>query len=224
MPRGFSEREKDLIRKRLLEEGYRQFSAFGLKKTSIEGLARATKISKGAFYLFYESKEALFMDVAEMAEQRYRQEIFQAIDLPGPSPRARLVAIFRKAFALLETIPILRFFTSSDYDLLFRRIPAEKLQEHLASDRMFFEELVSRCRRAGIPIQARADEISSLMYPLVLAVMHQEDLGLSDLRRSVDVLLELVAAFCLGEVKIPSERPISRKQDRAAGARDELSD
>jgi len=201
MPKAFSEHEKDLIGKRLLEQGYRQFSAYGLRKTNIEEIAKAAGISKGAFYNFYESKEALFMDVAEWAEARYRREILAAIDLPGPSPRARLFFVFKKAFALLKTIPILQFFTGSDYDLLFRRIPAEKLQEHLASDRVFFEELVTRCRNAGIPIRARPEEISNLLYPLVLAILHEDDLGQDRLSGSIESLLELVAAFSLGEVK-----------------------
>ncbi len=209
MPKGFTEHEKELIRKRLLEQGYKQFSAYGLKKTNIEELAEAAGISKGAFYLFYESKEALFMDVAELAEQRYRQEILAAIDLPGPSPRARLFAVFKTAFALLKTIPILQFFTGSDYDLLFRRVPAEKLQEHLASDRMFFEELITRCQNAGIPIRAQPEEISGLLYPLVLAILHEDDLGLNNFGGSIDLLLELVAAFCLGEVEIQLQKPLS---------------
>ena len=209
MPKGFTEHEKELIRKRLIKEGYKQFSAYGLKKTNIEELAEAAKISKGAFYLFYESKEALFMDVAEWAEQRFRQEILAAIDLPGASPRARLFAVFKKAFALLKTIPILQFFTGSDYDLLFRRIPAEKLQEHLASDRMFFEELFTRCQNAGIPIRARPEEIISLLYPLVLATLREDDLGRNNFSGSIDLLLELVAAFCLGEVEIQLKKPIS---------------
>jgi AcrR family transcriptional regulator len=203
VPKGFTEHEKELIRQRLLKEGYKQFSAYGLKKTNIEELAEAAKISKGAFYLFYESKEALFMDVAELAEQRYRQEILAAIDLsPGLSPRARLHNIFKKAFTLFSTIPILQLFTGSDYDLLFRRVPAEKLQEHLASDRLFFEELVTRCQDAGIPIRVRPEEISGLLYPLVLAIMHEDDLNLNNFSGSIDLLLELVAAFCLGEVEL----------------------
>jgi AcrR family transcriptional regulator len=217
MPKGFTEHEKELIRKRLLKEGYKQFSVYGLKKTNIEELAEAAKISKGAFYLFYESKEALFMDVAELAEQRYRQEILAVIDLPGPSPRARLFAIFKKAFALLKEIPILQFFTSSDYDLLFRRIPVEKLQEHLASDRMFFKELVTRCQNAGIPIQAQSEEISSLLYPLVLSIMHEDDLSLNNFSGSIDLLLELVAAFCLGEVEIRLQKPIRPASDSEEG-------
>lgn len=217
MPKGFTEHEKELIRKRLITVGYKQFSAHGLKKTNIEELAEAARISKGAFYLFYESKEALFMDVAEWAEQRFRQEILAAIDLPGPSPRARLLAVFKKAFALLKTIPILQFFTGSDYDLLFRRIPAEKLQEHLASDRVFFEELFTRCQNAGIPIRARPEEISGLLYPLVVTILHEDDLSRNNFGGSIDLLLELVAAFCLGEVEIRLQKPISPAPDSEEG-------
>jgi AcrR family transcriptional regulator len=93
MPKAFTEQEKDWIRTRLVEQGYELFATYGLKKTNIEELTQASGISKGAFYLFYESKEALFMDVVELAEQRFRHEILEAIDQPGPSPRARLVAV-----------------------------------------------------------------------------------------------------------------------------------
>jgi AcrR family transcriptional regulator len=219
MPKGFTEHEKELIRKRLLKVGYKQFSAYGLKKTNIEELAQAAKISKGAFYLFYESKETLFMDVAEWAEQRFRQEILAAVELPGPSPRARLFAVFKKAFDLLKTIPILQFFTSSDYDLLFRRIPEEKLEEHLTNDRMFFEELFTRCRNAGIPIRARPEEISGLLYPLVLATLREDDLGQTDLFGSTDLLLELIAAFCVGEVDIQLQQRIRPGHDSGKGSR-----
>jgi AcrR family transcriptional regulator len=202
MPKAFTEHEKELISKRLLEQGYKLFSAYGLKKTNIEELAEATGISKGAFYNFYESKEALFMDVIEQVEIRFRQEVLAVIDLPGSSPRARLFAVLKTAFNLFESIPILQFFTGSDYDLLFRRIPAEKLQEHLASDRVFFEELITRCQNAGIPIRAQPDQIIGLLYPLVLAILHEDDLFRNNFSDSIDLLLELVAAFCLGEVVI----------------------
>jgi AcrR family transcriptional regulator len=209
MPKAFTEHEKELIGKRLLEQGYKLFSAYGLKKTNIEEIANAAGISKGAFYKFYESKEALFMDVIEQAEIRVRQEVLAVIDLPGLSPRARLFAVLKKAFTLFESIPILQFFTGSDYGLLFRRIPAEKLQEHLASDRVFFEELITRCQNAGIPIRAQSEQIIGLLYPLVLSILHKEDLGPNNFSGSIDLLLEIVAAFCLGEVEIQLQKPIS---------------
>lgn len=202
MPKAFSEHEKELIGKRLLEQGYKLFSAYGLKKTNIEEIARAAGISKGAFYNFYESKETLFMDVIEQVEIRVRQEVLAVIDLPGINPRARLLAVLKKAFTLFKTIPILQFFSGSDYDLLFRRIPAEKLQEHLTSDRVFLEELITRCQKAGIPIRAQPEQITGLLYPIVLTILHEDDLDWSKFGGSIDLLLELVAAFCLGEVDI----------------------
>lgn len=202
MPKGFTEHEKELIGKRLLEQGYRLFSAYGLKKTNVEELAQAAGISKGAFYNFYGSKEELFMDVIEQVEIRLRQEILSVVDMPGPSPRARLFAVLKKAFSLVETIPILQYLTGSDYDLLFRRFPVEKLQQHLASDRAFLDELIARCQGASIPIQAPSDQIVGLLYPLVLTFLHKDDLGPNSFSGNIDLLLELAAAFCLGEVEI----------------------
>src|SRR5512142_1805739 len=112
MPKWFSTAEKELIGQRLLEQGYRMFSTYGLKKTNVEELAQAVGISKGAFYSFYASKEDLFMDVVEQAESRARQEILKLVDLPGPTPRARLTNILKKAFTVLTEMPILRFFNT----------------------------------------------------------------------------------------------------------------
>jgi AcrR family transcriptional regulator len=202
MPRAFTEQEKEIIGARLLEQGGKQFAAHGLRKTNVEELAQAAGISKGAFYLFYESKEALFMDVAEQAEGFFRREMLAAIDRPGPSPRARLVAVFKEAISLFKTIPLLQIFSGRDYDLLFGRLPAEKLQEHLASDLVFIETLITRCREAGIPIRAGTEELSGLLYALVLAILHEDDFGPSAFRGTLDLLLELTAAYCLGEVKV----------------------
>ncbi len=202
MPKGFSDEEKQLIRQRLLEQGYKQFSNYGLKKTNIEELAEAAGISKGAFYIFYESKETLFMDVIELAEERFRRDILAMVAQPGPTPRARLFNILKESFTLVMHMPIFQFLMGIDFDLLFRRVPAEKLQEHLASDRVFIEELIKSCQEAGIPICLSVEQISEVLYQLVMMTIHQADFGAGGLPGTPDVMLELVAAYCLGEVEI----------------------
>lgn len=197
-----------MIRRRLLEQGHRQFSAYGLRKTSIQELASAAGISKGAFYLFYPSKEALFLDVVEQVEQRFRQEILALVDIPGPSPRARLFALLQHAFHLARTIPLVQFLTSSDYDLLFRVVPQETFQEHLAYDRAFIDELVTRCRQAGIPLQMEAEHILSLLYPLALTVLReQEYTAVFPLGESIAVFLELIVGVWLGEIELELQPP-----------------
>jgi AcrR family transcriptional regulator len=202
LPKGFTAQEKAVIRKRLIEQGYKQFSVHGLKKTNIEELAAAAKISKGAFYLFYDSKEALFMDAVELAEERYRQEILATIDKPGSSPRARLYAVFKQSFAAMRSMPILKFITGSDFELLFRKLPPEQLQEHLAGDQAFFIELVEHCLNAGIPVKVQPEQIGRLLYPLVMASLHEDDLNFEGFSGNVNALLELIAAYCLGEVAL----------------------
>jgi hypothetical protein len=142
------------------------------------------------------------MDVVEQVEQRFREELFRQVDLPGPSPRARLFAVLQHAFRLVKTMPILQFLSGGDFDLLYRRVPPETFQEHIASDRAFITELIARCRNTGIPIQAQPEEIIGLLYPLVVALLHEGDYGAFRLEGGVDAFLELVAAFCVGEVQL----------------------
>lgn len=202
MPKAFSEQEKQIIQNRLLEQGYKLFSTYGLKKTNVEELSRAAGISKGAFYVFYPSKEALFMDVVEQAETHLRQEILAAVEQPGPTPRARLAGVLKQVFAILETLPVLKSLTGSDFDLVLRRIPPEKLQEHLGSDQVFVAELIAHCREVGIDIRVRPEQLVEVLYPLVLAAVREDGPLSSGFSGRLDVLLELVAAYSLGEIEI----------------------
>ncbi len=202
MPKGFSQREKELIASRLLEHGARLFSTHGLQKTNVEEIARAAGISKGAFYIFYESKEALFMSVIEQMETRLRQDILAAIERPGPTPRARLLAVLKQGIDAIQSLPLTRFLIGTDYDLLFRRLPAGRFQQHLVADLAFFDVVIARCREAGIPIRAQPEQIVSALYPLVMSALRADEAGLGAFSGSIDLLLELVAAFCLGEVEL----------------------
>lgn len=202
MPRAFTDQEKRQITERLLEAGRKQFTTYGLKKTNVEELAAAAGISKGAFYLFYESKEALLMDLLEQAEVQYRQEIMSAIEAQGGSARERLYRVLHTAFTLWRNFPILQLFARADYALLSRQLSAGKMQEHVMSDQQFVGDLILRCRAAGMPIVATADQLSGLFYVVVFATLHEDDFGEGRLRSTLDLLLQLITAFCLGEIAL----------------------
>lgn len=63
MGRSFTQREKQVIRQSLQDACKQNWTRYGYKKTSIEELCQQAGISKGAFYLFFESKEDLFCEV-----------------------------------------------------------------------------------------------------------------------------------------------------------------
>ncbi len=77
----------------------------------------------------------------------------------------------------------------------------------MVGDRLFIEELVARCQEAGIPVRAQPEEISSLLYPLVLTILQADDFGPYQFDHSIDLFLDLVAAFCLGEVESRVAQP-----------------
>jgi Transcriptional regulator len=62
MARSFTKQEKQNIRTKLLAECQKSWAKYGYKKTSIDDICARVGISKGAFYLFFESKEALFTE------------------------------------------------------------------------------------------------------------------------------------------------------------------
>jgi AcrR family transcriptional regulator len=78
MPKGFTEKERESIHQQLLERGREIFANYGVRKTSVEDLTRAVGISKGAFYIFFSSKEELFLEIMEQFEARFRETIFPA--------------------------------------------------------------------------------------------------------------------------------------------------
>lgn len=214
MPKGFTDREKELIRARLMENGRKAFSTYGLRKTNVEDLTREIGISKGAFYIFFDSKEAIFMDVIEEAERNFRQQILAEVDLAGPSPRARLKHVFQTAFFVWKSVPILQQVTRAEYTLLLEKMPLEKVKEHLQSDREFIDVLIQRCRQAGIFIAAGGNQIAGLTMALFYVSLHEDDFGPGAYPGTIDVLLDLVAAYCVGEITgtgEPADPPPGKK-------------
>lgn len=63
MPKKYSEVEKANIKKDLRLHAERSLFHKGVKGTSVDELVNLAMIPKGTFYLFYETKEALFFDV-----------------------------------------------------------------------------------------------------------------------------------------------------------------
>ena len=63
MARSFTEHDKENIKRSLQEACKQSWTQYGYKKTSVDDLCKQAGISKGAFYLFFESKEALFCDL-----------------------------------------------------------------------------------------------------------------------------------------------------------------
>ncbi|MFN7147165.1 MAG: helix-turn-helix domain-containing protein, partial [Myxococcota bacterium] len=75
MPRAFTDAERTRIHRLLLEAGRAALATGGLRRVPVERLCLAAGISKGAFYLFFPSKEALVVALLVEAEAELRSEL-----------------------------------------------------------------------------------------------------------------------------------------------------
>ena len=108
MPRAFTAVEKEKIRERLFAAGRSCFTRYGLKKTTIEDLVKPARIAKSSYYLFFESKEALYVELmmAEMPAmmERLIDVSFAATD----DTREALVRLLKAIVYEIETNELAR--------------------------------------------------------------------------------------------------------------------
>jgi AcrR family transcriptional regulator len=195
MPKGFSERERTIIRAKLREKGGELFGIYGVRKTNVEELARAAGISKGAFYLFYESKEELFFELLEEVEAGYQAAILKQIVEDQAPPRQRMKALLHKALSARQDNALLAWLSQDENEYLFRKLPEERLQAHLRSDAEFAVEFVAAWRQAGVTIACEPQMVSSLIRALFLMSLHEDDIGADMYAKVIDTYAELLANY-----------------------------
>jgi AcrR family transcriptional regulator len=192
MPKGFSEREKERIRAGLLAQGQALFAAHGLRKTNVEDLTKAVGISKGAFYLFYDSKEALFFAIIKQFEQEFRATLISHPWQPGVSAHQHVKALLAHAFTAWKTHPLLHSFGREDYAHLLRKLPEERMQAETLDDDRFIAELIAQWERAGIAITGDPKLVAGLLRALFFVSLHQPEFNQEVYPQMFDLLLDLV--------------------------------
>lgn len=134
MPR-FSDKEKEMIRQKLMQEGEQLFTSFGLKKVTIDEIVRAAGIAKGSFYSFYTNKEHLYMDIAANLQVKMWRDMDDFLDKNRSLPPRELCRqCFLWMFDELERYPMLKQVNSETAEYLYRKLPLEVIQAHTRDD------------------------------------------------------------------------------------------
>jgi AcrR family transcriptional regulator len=197
MPKAFTEHEKETIRAQMREKGAKLFEKHGLKKTSVDELTEAVGISKGAFYLFFESKEELFLEILEELEKDFRARIFNFAVSPKTNARALLAKLLNDALLTWDQYPLLKNITLADFDYLARKLPPDRIQAHARQDNEFVDEFLERVKKEGIAVKASPSVIANLMKSLFFVSLHRDDLGSKDYVETMKVLTDLIARYIM---------------------------
>jgi AcrR family transcriptional regulator len=170
MARAFSEDEFLTIRERLLELGREAVISTGLRKTSVGTLTRAAGISQGAFYTFFESKEALLVELLQRAEIEARKQV-EAV-----AETAELAVVIREIFDAIPKHPLLRPLADPDeLGWLSRVLGASFMQEARSSDEAWFRALGRRLQRRGLLARGAELEVFVALPHIALGVTQQRE-------------------------------------------------
>lgn len=199
MPKAFSEHEKEAIRTQMREKGKKLFEKHGLKKTSVDEVTEAVGISKGAFYLFYGSKEELFLEILEQIEKEIQSSILAFTLTPKADARKNVSTMLKGFLSTWDDYPLLKDFSKSDFDYLARKVPVKRIQQHVQSDTEFTDNFIKKIKREGIIVKVSPHIVSNLIKSLFFIGLHRQDLGEDAYEETINVMIDLVAGYVVGE-------------------------
>ncbi len=169
------------------------FSEKGFKDTSISAITKAANIAVGTFYLYYSSKEQLFIEIFRQENTALKQNCLAKLDLTQ-SPLIISRQMLRLNLDGILSNPILREWYQSEE---FRKIERVYREEHAIESLDFlydtFLQLVRQWQAEG---RMRSDIDSIMIMKIFESIInidtHKDEIGLEYFPQLLDHLTELV--------------------------------
>ncbi|MFZ0474203.1 MAG: TetR/AcrR family transcriptional regulator [Halobacillus sp.] len=193
LPRGFNKLEKQRIKETLQQEGRVLFSRFGLKKTSIMELAKASGISPGSFYSFYHSKEELFFEIVEQEEESIKKE-FMSVDLSqAEDTKQTMKDLLLQTFQTIENNALLKnLLFDSNYESMVSKLPPEKLDSHFKKDAASVDLILTKWKQSGVIRPIDSDTLAGLLRALFTMSLHKKEIGEDVYPETIAMLIEFM--------------------------------
>jgi AcrR family transcriptional regulator len=202
MPRAWNVGEKELVKKSLQTEGKKLFERHGLQKVTVEEIVRAARISKGAFYLFYPSKEMLYSDIVDAVQRENREKIYAGVSGPGVSHREIFKRGLKTAFDLLTSTPILqRHLNPSEYEYLKRKLPDETRKAGMASYMEEFVGFFSSWVERGWMRKIDPLGLNGLFLSLFYLIIHREDFDAAGFDAARRLWIDMISEYLVADEK-----------------------
>lgn len=174
MPKIISEDERSFIDQRLRQEAAYCLTHFGVKGTTVDELVKRVQIPKGTFYLFYASKEELLfralLDLHEQMEMELEKRLDSLTDIRDVEA---VTDALLDLFKLAEQSGLLRMMTTGELELIYRKLPTEVFQAHLAED---FDAMEDIFILLEIPLE-NIDLYAAAFRGLFVTMLYKREVG-----------------------------------------------
>lgn len=171
----FTENEKIIIRKKLIQAAEECLEKYGVRKTTVDQLVKMAGISKGAFYLFFDSKEILFFEVLENFQKQIFQDILQEVDATKARDKQLFVEVMLSLILKVKKSFLINIIKTNELELIFRKLPEEVLLKHDDFDETIAENLISKFN-----LNNKIDKfvMTAALRTIFMALLHEKEIGI----------------------------------------------
>jgi AcrR family transcriptional regulator len=187
-------RSRPLREARLLDAAARRFARFGFDKTSIDEIATDAGVSKGAVYLHWPSKDALFEATLIRESLRLLDDL--CVRIEADPLGGTLAGIYRHGILSLGANPLLLAVYTLDARVLgdyVRRQPAATSRRFLFGAEFIRRMQAADLMRADLEPEVTAYVMSVISFGLLSIRQLAPDLPSPSLEHLADALADLVS-------------------------------
>ncbi|WP_159942935.1 MULTISPECIES: TetR/AcrR family transcriptional regulator [unclassified Nocardiopsis] len=197
MPPAFSAQEKERITELLLESGRALFTTRGLRKTSLEELVAPAGIAKSSFYAFFDSKEALYLELMLRQMAAVKRRVIDEALTSTDDVREGLRRFLRATLEELTANPLYARLTThpEEMDAVMRRTDAARVAAFPDNPANALAAFVEAGRENGDLVPAHPAAIIGVLQAVLLLPVNAARLAAPEhYHATVDLLIDIVAA------------------------------
>ncbi len=193
MATAFTDKEKEVIRKKLHKAAKECLQRYGVRKTTVDQMVEMVDISKGSFYNFYSSKEMLFFTVLEEYQMDIMNRLAEQLEQENQINTDRFVRLLYNFYQDFRYSFVFTIFKNHEMELLIRKLPKEVITTHHLLDDRMAEKIVSRINiRESVSVEI----VSALFRTIAMSILHIEEIG----EKQFDEVLKLLIQGIVGQI------------------------
>ena len=169
MAKSFTEIERENIKRNLLNTCRQYWTQYGYKKTSVDEICKQAGISKGAFYFFYESKEALFCEVLCLVQEEICAGALNLME--KQRDKHGVASALKMIYREYDKNNFLYESNSIDFIILKNKLSEEKAKQLEESGQKCWQIFI---QQPYLKYKVEADMALSIFYCLIMNLKNKE--------------------------------------------------
>ena len=195
MPAPFTPEERDRINEAMIAEARALVPVLGLRKLSIETVTAKAGVSKGAFYAFFDSKEALYAEILSREGPGIAERVLAPLRDPSMPAQDAFAAFLHALMTEYDANPVLKRLIEHPEELaaVNRKLGPARLA---AKAELGFKPLLAFLTQARDRGELAHDDVNAVLGVIVALphlILHKTAAGLGDWPATRNLIIELVA-------------------------------